>query len=228
VRKLLFVTGLLILGVSAFPGSAAAVEVKCPDPVLGNTAGTDNQYMVDPALDCVYDKTATGNIGQGSGDQFLAGDGEEEDSYGDGNTVGSTFGKTWTMVCTSGSATGTCSGLTITLGDNVGTPSDPEYRSATWAVTDTSYLHYALGVKDGTGPAWAVFLLDSNALSGTVSMIGGSFSHFVLYGSDTPTPNSTSQNLDPAPEPGSLILLGSGLLATVRHLRKRKQGNAVA
>lgn len=220
MRKLSLVTGLFALALWGFPGAANAASVTCPNPALGDTAQTDNQYTVDPALDCVY---GDGNIGQGNPlqDQFIQGNGNLEDDYtapAPYDSTSPTWGLEWTLVCSStGTTEGTCTGLDFTVNASL--------DAGTWNVTDTQYEHYALGIVDGAGPPWAVFLLDPNNLSGTMSMVGGAFSHFVLYGSGTVTTTTTDI---PVSEPASLLLLGAGLALTARRFRRRQQAQPLA
>jgi len=205
----------LALAIGLFPSSAAAItsgSVTCPATLV---AGQTNQYTVNPAIDCVFDNgTKSDNIGQGGGnDGFLNGGGTNiATPYDSVLTAGSTFGRTWDVVS---------GGLLLTNVTNT---------FANFQVTDTTYGLYALGVKDGSAPFWAVFLLDPNKLSGTVSMTGGSFSHFVLYGFGTPTncPDCgiTPVDVNAVPEPASLVLLSSGLAFAARKLRKRRSNAA--
>lgn len=123
----------------------------------------------------------------------------------------SSFGKTWTLVGANGTAGGAITGITFT-----GMTS----TFANFQVTDSSYASYALGVVDGSAPRWSVFLLDGS--SGTVSMTGGGFGHFALYGSNTGA-TQTNQNLETAPEPASLLLLGTGLGIVGQRLRRYRQ-----
>jgi len=204
------------LAIGLFPSNAAAISagtLTCPQGGLNNT------YTVTPAIDCVYHDGDTGgaqNLGDGQ-DGFLTNHGlTQNNAPFDGPTTdGPQFSRTWSIVCDSGNP-GSCPGLNIT---------NLTGNTANFQVTNSAFGLYALGVKDGSTPFWAVFLLDPNQLSGTVSMTGGSFSHFVLYGHGTPGCGDCSpgtQGFNPVPEPASLVLLSSGLAFAARKLRKRR------
>jgi len=190
------VAGAVALFASAmFSASAAlALPVTCPNPLTGTQ---DNTYTVDPATDCVW---GDGNIGTGNpaNDDFLTGGGTNDAAYGN---TGPLFGMTWELVGANSNPGDPITG--ITFSSLTGT-------SAGWTITDSQYGFYALGVKDGSEPQWAVFLLDGSA--GGVEMSGGSFSHFVLYGSGTGR----------VPEPASIMLLALGLIIGRFAVMRRK------
>lgn len=203
----------ILLG-SASAASAAAIT--CPNPQLqypqnNGKVKLSNTYTVTPAIDCVW---GPDNLGNGH-DEFIAGVGTNDAAYGN---TGATFGLSWTLIGSTGGVSSSdltkISGLTF---------SGVTSKFGNWSIDPTvaslsNYNTFALGVKDGSDPKWAVFLLDSSQLSGTVSMWGGSFSHFTLYGANVPS-------LTTVPEPGSLLLLGSGLVVLARRARRKLCGS---
>lgn len=102
------------------------------------------------------------------------------------------------------------------------TPSDPSGATITYMggniVGDTKFLL----VKDGNNfPAWYLFNLTTLGWDGMETLnlsafwpAQGSISHVALYGNSTPPT---------VPEPGTLLLLGGGLLGLAVYGRKRKK-----
>ena len=95
--------------------------------------------------------------------------------------------------------------------------------SGTFTISASAWDTYSsliIAFKSGEGvldPDWAAFLLTPEVLSGTWSISGNqSLSHANLYGGDL-----NGEEPPVIPEPGSLMLLGSGLLIGARRLRQR-------
>ena len=139
MKKLLVVLGLLVF----LPGVAAADTVFCPDPATGYT----RQYYVDPALGCVF---GDGNLNGAGNDAFL--------------DLTNPFGHDWTYV---GDSEGWGGGFTAIPGISI---TNATGNSFTWEIEPTLWSTglFALGIKDGGNPKWAVFLL--GASSGTGGM----------------------------------------------------------
>lgn len=214
-------------------GMAQADTVKCADPMklvyddegkLTNDS-QDRQYQTTSAIDCVW---GGGNIGQGGGnDDFLLGNGTNDVLWGTVATAGPKFGLSWTLI-DSKDASG--SGIPVSLtGLTIGSGADNNTFS--WTLTDIAYGKYALGLKDGGDPKWAVFLLSdriylSDILTGIADITtSGSWSHIALYGTGTPPPPCVGDDCgggqQEIPEPGTLALVGLALLGGAA-LRRRK------
>lgn len=218
-RFCLSVVGFALIVLGA-PSLASATPVTCPSPPAGS-----NLYTVDPAIDCVWGDTP--QLGNAQ-DDFLDGLGTNDAAYGtvftNADANDERFNMSWTLI---GSTVGwgaeyeAFAGLTFTDTNNG--------NLTTWTVTDTDYTSYALGIKDGDAPKWAIFLLDG--LTGTASMTDGSFSHFTLYGSNTPIPSDDGDGdgdgggdgSQEVPEPASLLMFGAGVGAAAFGFRRRNR-----
>lgn len=181
----------------AFPTTASAAFTLCPNPI---PPGDTNQYGVNPtsgSASCLA--YGYGNIGQGNplNDDFL-----------DGGAPSNYDASAWT-----------------TVNGNLAPTSGAGTSGGGYSFAGVAGTDYALGVKDGSDPTWAVFLLPTGVYSGSWSVTGGTLSHLVLYsrpGTGTPG-GGTSSGQTTVPEPASLILLGSGLSAAAVARRRRKQ-----
>jgi hypothetical protein len=189
-----------------FTGTASAAYVLCPNPSPPPEGG-DNVYGVDTggtAAVCL--DYGYGNIGQGGGnDEFLNGGGAL--GY-DGDAAG--------YVQSSLSPSG-----------------DSNVSSGSYSFAGVAGTDYALGIKDGSEPFWAVFALPSGDYDGLWEILNqgaDSLSHFILYEKPGTTgPGSGGGSGQPVvPEPASLLLLGSGLGAAALKARKRKKQQAQA
>ena len=221
MKKVACYSLLVLLAICALPSTAAAVS--CPaDPNPGDNVYTLNGTPPTTVVDCVFeyaddDAPGGGNLQGGANDDFLDG------PNGDGTNP--YFGGGWTSFCSTSDATppsgsGDCDNIYgFTFSSTAGT-------SGNWSFTGVATEEYALGIKDGADPHWAVFLLSHTDTTGSVFYSGtwgiqnGSLSHFAIY--DRADGGGTDSQ-DPIPEPGSLLLLGSGLTFVANRFRKRKK-----
>lgn len=204
VKRSILVAAAL-LATASIGSTAYAATVSCPNPV-----GTSQNrvYQTTGASDCVHSGTVDSNIGQGTpaNDAFLLGQGINDAEYGDS---GPRFGKTWTTIDSENYSSGfpAFNGLTL---------SNVDSDSFNWELTATQYAFYALGLKDGGDPKWAVFLLSDTTGLAEIISTGGSWSHIVLYGSDT-----GEEPPSEIPEPGTLALVALSLLGAASVRRRR-------
>ena len=194
------------LAVWALPSLAAAAPTyvsgnECPADPLG---GSDNrQYYVTQATHCVYD-SASSNI---QGTQ------SEADALLNALAAQPDWGTGWVGLGQDGVNAGDIAGFTYThdLGNDDGTFTiDPNILGD---------RQFALAVKDGGTPKWAIFLLPYDTFSGDwgLSTPNGELSHFALF---------AHEGLTATPEPASLLLLGTGLTVVASRVRKRMKPHA--
>ena len=95
--------------------------------------------------------------------------------------------------------------------------------SGDWAIANFDpTLQYAVGVKDGGNPKWAVFLLPQGVSSGewAVTSPQGALSHLALYSRDGEPVEPGEEPI--VPEPATVALLGLGLVAGGARMRRAK------
>ncbi len=187
----------LLVSVAVTPAAAAPIYVagnECPTDAT--MAGFDRQYSITQAIACMYDGSSSNIVGSTS----------EANAYLNAAGAQPTWGTGWTGLGQNPAGFD----FTTDAGNDDGTFS-----------IDTSILNYdqfAVAIKDGGSPKWAVFLLPVDTFTGDwhFSTTGGELSHFAVFGHDT------GREVSPVPEPGSLLLLGSaGVAAALRARRKQ-------
>jgi hypothetical protein len=180
----------------AADANAALVKTVCPDPM-----GPDDTRQYSVTIDDSIGGAAT-CIAYGDGN--LA---ENNDAFAD--MVNPTTDPDWAFVGQNSAFSSTGS---LTGG-----------KSGDWTILNFDpSLEYAIGVKNGGSPKWAVFLLPQGVSTGFwgVESSGGGLSHLALWsreGEEPPTPGEEPV----VPEPASIALVGLGLVAGGARLRRR-------
>jgi len=195
--KTMWVKGMVAVALLGFGASANAVDIACA------AVSTTKNYMEVPntqVSSCLG--AGVGNLsGNATTDQFLlsaAGSGYTSISKSDGVNL-------WGLAYTQTQST------------------NPDMTTGTWSFTApsnvASFQPLALGFKFGTGnqpDEWFVFQLINGVSSGTYEFFningkGGGLSHMSIYSKCSPTDQNCVPDKD-VPEPGTLALLGLGLL----------------
>lgn len=196
---------LVVIGCAFHPSRAEATSIKCP------TVGTYNrQATFDSASVCFAIGSVTGTP-------------QDDD-------VAALFGNTWfkegelTGNGTNDLLTGvltTGSWGVIPVGGNWAI--NPSF----WGTWGRAVVTFHLG-NGGGNPDWFFFEVTPGATSGTfqidkLSGTGGGLSNMVLWGSGDPQVQTfcTTGSCVATPEPGSMVMLGTGLLIAAALIRRR-------
>ena len=193
MKKTLF--GLVVALLLAAPLQAAPIYR------LGNTCPTNadmnavtdpdynRQYQVTDAVACVYDPT-------------------DPNIQGDQGDILAYLGLGWTGLLQEGPGAGDIDGFTYT-GTTGGT-------FTIGAPLTGLFSQFAVGIKDGGDPKWAIFLLTAGDFSSIWDITGsGTLSHFTLYGR-TGTPTQQCVTLPcgpPGDDPGTPVPDGGATIA---------------
>jgi hypothetical protein len=185
---------------------------ECPsDASMTATPTYTRQYYVTQATACVYDP----------GDKNIQGTDAEALFYLDGGPQ-LIWGDGWEGAGQNPIANGFS--YTADAGNDDGTFMISGALAA-------AYDQFAIGIKDGQNPYWAIFLLPVLTFSGDwgFGTQEGSLSHFALYGrvvGGVINPNCTVEPCNPppppppiaeVPEPASLFLMGTGIMLFMRN-----------
>ena len=194
----------------------------CPTGPASDFTGNERQYKVDDAIKCMYIDVTTGNLGNPTGgvvdtNNFLNSAEAFAEGWGPDAWTGLGGDPSLGGFSFTGGYGGSSGSFTIGL------------------PLTSLYNQFAVAVKDGGDPKFAIFLLPENDFESlwSITSSGGGLSHFAVYGrlNDTEDPVLCPDGtLPPCPRieevpdaASSLLLMGMGLAGIEQFRRRRKQ-----
>jgi hypothetical protein len=203
VRKVFLILTMAVASMTGWASVATASPIylvgdHCPNPLGAFT----RQYYVTPATNCIFDDSAPN----------FQGTDEEANLYLNSAEAQPDWGTGWVGL---GKADGQSPlpGFSFTA--------DAGNDDGTFTIDPLTFKfgQFAVGVKGGGNPKFAIFLLQAGATSGNWGLLSseGDLSHLALYARDSGNPIQ----LQAVPEPISLALLGAGLMVGARRLRRK-------
>ena len=221
MRKFFLLSLLTLVAVPAAEAAPIYVEGNmCPATVV---SPYNRQYSVDQALRCMFETQFSGQLANPQGD-------DAEADYWLNSAAADAAG--WGTAAVEDDWQG--------LGSNVisgfAYTKDAGNDDGTFTFSDLlldEYDQFALAVKDGAKPKFAIFMLQAGLTTGNWHFLTnqGELSHFALYGRNSleileineECPDGRCDpDITEVPEPATLLLIGSGLTFAARRRRAKR------
>ena len=210
MRKFLVLSLLTLVAVPA-ASEAAPIYVegnRCPAAVV---SPYNRQYSVDEALRCMFETEFAGQLANPTGD-------DAEADYWLNSAAADAAG--WGTAAVEDD----WQGLGSNVIDGFSYTEDADHDDGTFTFSASlldEYDQFALAVKDGAKPKFAIFMLPVGLPTGNWHFLTpqGDLSHFALYGRNI---LEIDEHISAVPEPATLLLLGTGLTFAARSRRTKR------
>jgi PEP-CTERM motif len=209
---------IALFAICVLPAMASAAPIWN----AGNECPTDAQVSADPTLTRQYSITQATNCVFDTADDNITGTNDEANAYLNAPPAPAVWGTGWVGLGQE-SQGNDIAGFSFTA--------DAGNDDGTFLINTLilNFSQFAVGIKDGGDPRWAIFLLPAGTFSGDWHFLPsdgpGDLSHFALYGRNVSPPGG-GDDPTPAPEPATLILLGTGLGVAATRARNRNKRRA--